>query len=159
MYYGPMSIIIDTRIFNNYCSLSVFGTLHLAYLYKHTSDSVNLHVIYAIWADKVPTLYELMILKYKDEGVAKKIRIIRTASHKWKCIASLICDEAHQTNILEQKCQNDPEECLRQVLIHNFIDKKPEHYSQDWNGLIELLDDVGLETIAKEVEHALKSFT
>ena len=109
-------------------------------------------------ADKIPTLNELMILKYKDEGVAKKIRIIRAASHKWKGIASLICDEAHQTTVLEQKCQNDPEECLRQVFVHNFIDKKPEDYSQDWKGLIELLDDVGLETFAKEVEHALKSF-
>ena len=108
---------------------------------------------------QVPTLSELMIMKYEDEGVTKKIRIIRTSSHKWKGIASLICDEAYQTNILEQKCQNDPEECLRQVFIHSFIDKKPENYSQDWNGLIELLDDVGLETIAKEVEHALKSFT
>ena len=110
-------------------------------------------------AGEVPTLNELMILKYKDKGEKNKIRIIHTASHKWKGIASLICDEAHQTNILEQKYQNDPEECLRQVFIHNFIDKKPKKYSQDWKGLIELLDDVGLERFAKEVEHALKSFT
>ena len=114
---------------------------------------------YYITADKIPTLNELMILKYKDEGVAKKIRIIRTASHKWKGIASLICDEAHQTTVLEQKCQNDPEECLRQLFIDNFIDQKPKDYSQDWKGLIELLDDVGFETFAKEVEYALKSFT
>ena len=100
-----------------------------------------------------------MILKYNDEGAAKKIRIIRTASHKWKGIASLICDETHQTTVLEQKCQNDLEECLRQVLIENFIDQKPKGYSQDWKGLIELLDDVDLETFAKEVEHALKSLT
>ena len=106
-------------------------------------------------AGKIPTLNELIILKYEDEGVEKKIRIIRTASHKWKVIASLICDEANQTNILEQKYQNDPEECLRQVFIHNFVEKKPGNYSQDWKGLIELLDDVGLETCAKEVEHAL----
>jgi hypothetical protein len=100
-----------------------------------------------------------MILKYKDEGVEKKLRIIRIASHKWKGIASLVSDETHQTNVVEQRCQNDPEECLRQVFINNFIDKKPQNYSQDWSGLIELLDDVGLERAAKEVEHALKSFT
>ena len=45
-----------------------------------------------------------------------------------------------------------------QVFIRYFIDKKPKNYSQDWKGLIELLDDVGLERFAKEVEHALKSF-
>ena len=110
-------------------------------------------------ADKIPTLNELIILKYKDEGVEKKIRIIRTASDKWKDIVSLICDDAHRTNVLKEQCQNDPKECLRQVLIENFIDKKPKDYSQDWKGLIELLDDVGLETFAKEVEHALKSLT
>ena len=115
--------------------------------------------IYTKLAGKVPTLNELIILKYKDQGVEKKIRIITQASHKWKDIASLICNEAHQTNVLEQKCQNDPYECLRQVFIHNFIDKRPQNYSQDWSGLIVLLDDIGLETVAKEVEHALKSFT
>ena len=103
----------------------------------------------------VPTLDELMILKYTDKGEKKKLRIISKASHKWKDIASLICDDANKTSILEQKYQNDPNECLRQVFIHNFINKKPHNYTQDWSGLIELLDDIDLETVAKEVEHAL----
>jgi hypothetical protein len=100
-----------------------------------------------------------MILKYTNKGEKKKLRIIKEASHVWRDIASLISDDAHQINVLEEKHRGDPKECLRQVFIHNFIDKKPHKYSQDWSGLIELLDDVGLETIAKEVEHALKSFT
>ena len=100
-----------------------------------------------------------MILKYNTKGVKKKIRIIKEACHLWRDIASLICDDAHQISVLEEKHRDDPKECLRQVFIHNFIDKKPHKYSQDWNGLIELLDDVSLETIAKEVENALKSFT
>ena len=106
-------------------------------------------------ADKIPTLDELMILKYTDEGVKKKVRIISTASHKWKDIATLICDDANKTNALEKQYQGDPNECLRQVFIHSFINKKPVNYSQDWNGIIELLDDIDLETAAKEVEHAL----
>ena len=93
-----------------------------------------------------------MILKYTDKGEKKKLRIIEAASHKWKDIASIISEDAHQTS---EKYQGDPKECLRQVLINNFIDKKPQNYSQDWKGLIELLDDVGLETLAKEVEYAL----
>ena len=108
--------------------------------------------------DKIPTLNELMIFKYyMDEGVVKKLRIIRTASPKWKVIASLICDEAHAISVLEQKCQNDPQECLRQIFIEYFIDRKPLDYSHDWKGLIELLDDAGLEGLAKEVEYALTS--
>ena len=100
-----------------------------------------------------------MILKYINKGEKKKVRIIREASHIWRDIASLISDDTHQISVLEEKHRGDPKGCLRQVLIHNFIDKKPHKYSQDWDGLIELLDDVGLETIAKEVENALKSST
>ena len=111
------------------------------------------------FADKIPTLDELMILKYTTKGEKKKMRIIKEACHLWRDIASLISDDTHQISVLEEKHRGDPKECLRQVLIRNFIDKKPHKYSQDWNGLIELLDDVGLETIAKEVEYVLKSFT
>ena len=57
--------------------------------------------------------------------------------------------------VLEQKYSNDPEECLRQTLIENFINKKPKKYTQDWNGLIELLEDVDLETLAEKVKDAV----
>ena len=104
----------------------------------------------------MPTLDELMILKYTDKGKRKKIQIINKTSHKWKDIAAiLICDDANKISVLEQKYQNDPKECLKQVFIHSFINKKPQKYTHDWNGLIELLEDVDLETEAKEVEHAL----
>ena len=107
------------------------------------------------FADTVPTWDKLMILKYTDEGVKKKIRIISQASHQWKDIASLICSYTCKTSTLEKQYQNDPNECLRQVLIHNFINKKPLKYSQTWSGLIELLDDIDLEKVSKELEHEL----
>ena len=104
--------------------------------------------------DELPTLNELLVLKYTDKGKKQKVRIIREASHKWKTIASLICDDANRTTVLEQK-YSDPEECLRQTLIENFINKKPKNYTQDWNGLIELLDDADLEALAERVKDAL----
>ena len=85
----------------------------------------------------------------------QKIRIISEASHKWKDIANLICGDVNITSVLEQKCHGDPNECLKQTLINYFISKKPQGYTQDWNGLIELLDDVDLETLAEKVKHAL----
>ena len=45
-----------------------------------------------------------MILKYTDKG---ENRIVGKASHKWKDIASLICDDANKTSVLEQQCQNN----------------------------------------------------
>ncbi len=60
---------------------------------------------------------------------------------------------------MEQRCCGDPSECLRQTFTENFINKKPKGYSQDWDGMTELLDDVGLEALAEEVEHALSCIT
>ena len=101
-------------------------------------------------------LSALLILKYTDEeGEKKKIRIISEASHQWKNIASLLCSDANITSVLEQKWRGDPNECLKATFIDNFINKKPENYSQDWDGMIELLADVGLETLAENVKYAL----
>ena len=65
------------------------------------------------------------------------------------------CSDANRINLLEQQHRGDSKECLRQVFIENFINKKPQRYSQDWKGLIELLDDVRLETLAKKVKDAV----
>ena len=40
-------------------------------------------------------------------------------------------------------------------MIEDFINKKPAEYSNDWNGLIELLDNVDLEALAGKVKYAL----
>ena len=128
------------------------------HVHAHTHDnSTQEYLMYSynhLYADELPTLDELLILKYMDKGKKKKLRIISEASHKWKNIANLICDGANKTTVLEKKCRGDPEECAEQALIDNFINKKPKNYSQDWNGLIELLDD-GLETLAENVKQAL----
>ena len=99
----------------------------------------------------------MIILKYTHKGEKRKVRIIEAAKHKWKDIASLISSDAHETSVLEDRYRGDQNECLKEAFIHSFIDKKPRDYSQDWNGLIELLDDVGLERLAKDVKHALET--
>ena len=90
-----------------------------------------------------------------DKGKKKKLRIISEASHKWKSIANLISGDVNITSMLEQRCHGDPDECLKQIFISYFISKKPQRYTQDWNGLIELLDDVDLETLAEDVKYAV----
>jgi hypothetical protein len=105
--------------------------------------------------DELPTLDKLLIFKYTSKGVRKKLEIIDSACHKWKDIASLICSDANILTVLEMKYPRDPKECLRQVFIHNFIEGKPQRYSQDWNGLIELLDDIELEKLAEELRYVI----
>ena len=76
---------------------------------------------------------------------------------KWKDITSLICDNPNMTNKLEQEYCGNPSECLRQTFINYFISKKPQGYTQDWNGVIELLEDVGLQTLSGNVKDAVSS--
>ena len=103
----------------------------------------------------MPTLKELMMLKYKEKGQEKKVRIIKEASCKWKDIASLICENPNKVKVLEDENRGRHEDCLRQTLVEDFINKKPADYSQDWSGLIELLDNVDLEALAEKVKNAL----
>jgi hypothetical protein len=105
--------------------------------------------------DKLPTLDQLLLFKYTYEGETKKLRIIDSASRKWKDIATLICGDVNILSDLEQRYRGDQKECLRQVFINHFISRKPRNYSQDWNGLIELLEDIKFGQIAEYVRHAL----
>jgi hypothetical protein len=108
-----------------------------------------------LYTDELPTLDELLILKYTDKGKKHRVRIINEASHKWKDIANLICGDVNVTSKLEDKHRGDPNECLKRTFVDYFISKKPQRYTQDWNGLIELLEDIDLETLAENVKRAL----
>ena len=101
---------------------------------------------------------QLTLLKYKDKDqTSQRVRIIESAKHKWKDITSLICKDANKIPTLEKKYCNDPGECCRQVFMDCFINSKPEGYSHDWNGLIELLIDVDLNLLAEQVQVAISS--
>ena len=105
--------------------------------------------------DELPTLKELMMLKYREKGEEKKLRIIKEASHKWRDIVSLICENPNKARVLEDQHRGRHEDCLKQTLVDDFINKKPAEYSNDWSGLIELLDNVDLEALAGKIKYAL----
>ena len=54
-----------------------------------------------------------------------------------------------------EKNYRDHRDCLRQVFFDHFIENKPQRYSQDWNGLFELLDDVGFLILTHKLKSAL----
>ena len=103
----------------------------------------------------MPTLRKLIILEYTEKEEEKEVRIIKEASHKWKDIVSLISNDPNRVRTLELEQQGKPYDCLRQALIDDFINMKPEDYSHDWRGLIKLLNNVDLKTLAEKVKHAL----
>ena len=101
------------------------------------------------------------MLKYKDkEQCSQKLRILENAKHKWKDIASLICRDPNRICTLENQYNNNPGDCCREVFIECFINGKPSGgYSPDWNGLIELLNDVHLETLAEQTRSAVSAIS
>jgi hypothetical protein len=73
------------------------------------------------YTDELPTLDELLILTYTDEGKKHKLRVINEASHKWKDIANFICGDVNVTITLEEKCRGDPNECLKRTFYQQEI--------------------------------------
>lgn len=103
---------------------------------------------------KVPTLSELEILRYTDDGEEKTIHITRSAACKWKEIAAVILGDPSKMNEIAENNNRKPADCLRQTFIDGFIRNKPKNYSRDWQGLIHLLKDVELEVLADEIQRA-----
>ena len=99
---------------------------------------------------------QLIVLKYVDKGEEKRIHILDEAVSKWKEIGYLVYPDSDRNKVSTLERQyKEHNECLQQIFREGFLDNKPENYSQDWNGLIDLLNDVKLTPLAKKVEHAL----
>ena len=84
--------------------------------------------------------------------------IIDRVCHKWKTIATLISKKNNTIAVLSQRHHNDPSQCVRQVFQDCFISNKPAfgRYSQDWDGIIELLKDIEEEALSEEVREWLQ---
>ena len=107
--------------------------------------------------DEIPKPSELEVLKYMKGDQMIRLKIISRASHKWRDIAALVSQDTNKADNLEQKYTN-PVHCLRQIFREDFISKKPTSYSQNWEGLIEVLYDVEEDNLAEEVKHVIEKF-
>ena len=90
-----------------------------------------------------------------------RTRIIDSVCHKWKTIATLLSKDKNTVEVLGQRYSNDLSQCVRQVFQDCFIANKPAfgRYSQDWNGIIELLKDIEEEVLAEEMMEWLQIYT
>ena len=88
----------------------------------------------------------------------KEIKIIDRVCHKWKTIATLLSNKVNTVAVLSQRHQNNPSLCVQQVFEDYFISNKPPfgRYSPDWNGIIELLEDIEEEALSEEVREWLE---
>ena len=104
-----------------------------------------------------PRIGDFDLIKYKGkDGSKKRLHILSRANHLWKGVAGrLFPDEPNLVNSLGQKHQNNPTECLRE-LLQGFLSKHlPDEYTRDWNGLTELFEDLEEVALAEEIKEAV----
>ena len=117
----------------------------------------NAHHYYYSCTGAKPKIGDFNLIKYKGkDGSKKRLNILSRGNHLWKGVAGqLFPDEPNLVNSLGPKHQNNPTECLRE-LLQDFLSKRlPEDYSRDWNGLIELFEDLDDEELAKDIKEAV----
>ena len=102
---------------------------------------------------------QLTMIQYTKNGEEKTINVIRGAAHRWKNIADLITEDLHVVDNLQEEHRGKNEEAFKQLLKDHFISANPVFggYTKDWKGLVRLLNDVRLGSLASDVEEAIKS--
>jgi hypothetical protein len=101
---------------------------------------------------------QLRMLEYTKNGEKKTINIISKAAHRWTDFAGLIAEGTHVLGNLRDQHRGNNEEAFKQLLTDYFIEQKPSFgYTQDWYGMVKLLNDARLGTLASDVEEAIKS--
>ena len=75
-------------------------------------------------------------------------------SHRWRDIGQLVGVSIGQLDSISTKHREDPVECVRDVL-GKWMENPPEDYPNTWSGLVELLNDCHLSTVADDLKTAL----
>ena len=71
-------------------------------------------------------------------------------------IADRLSDDQNKATSLSLWFNGNPENCLRQLFVDCFINEKPaNNYTQDWDGIVQLLVDVELQHVAEKVKNMI----
>ncbi len=95
----------------------------------------------------------LILLKWMDaEGKKQKLRIIDEVSPKWRDASSLLGLTPAHTQRIEMNYSRVEDRC--QEVFHVWLSNEEEatSYPSTWEGLIELLEDMELSALAKEIQ-------
>ena len=104
-----------------------------------------------------PKIGEFTVINYKGkDGSEKKLQILDSANFLWRDVAGqLFPDKPNHAKGLGAKYNNDPTECLRE-LLQGFLTKGlPDKYTRDWKGIIKLFGEVDDKALAEEIEWAV----
>ena len=108
-----------------------------------------------------PTMDMIQLVKYPDSnGQLKEFHLLEKVQGKWKDIGTLMRIENATLNKFAHRHQSDLKEQCRDV-FQMWLEggSRSERYPVTWSGLLEVLEDVQLKEISRELEKALGKHT
>ena len=104
------------------------------------------------------SLKSLTLLKWKDEhGKEQTLRLVEKISCKWLNFGLAVDIEEDRLEAWKQQHHEEASGCLLEVMMHWLRSGGCEDYPTTWEGLHQLLVDVGYEKVAEELKTALAS--
>ena len=102
-----------------------------------------------------PTMDMIQLVKYTgSDGQPKEFRLLENIQGKWKDIGTLMRIENATLNNFEHKHRGESKEQCRDVL-QTWREQGSEKYPVTWSGLLEVLKDVQLKEVSRELEEVL----
>lgn len=99
----------------------------------------------------VPTIEYFHLIKY---GKSQRLKLLERISKKWKTIGYILGQKAEDINRYEENSR-DTFSCCREVFNHWFKSDESSRYPKTWEGVCELLDDVGYKQVQIQLLEAL----
>ena len=100
-------------------------------------------------------MMNMTTMKWKNtDGVVKKFRLKSRIIHKWRDIGNLVA--SYEQLEVWAKDLKDSNSCCDAVLNH-WLTHPPSQYPATWEGLLELLDDIEVSSVATELKTALEN--
>lgn len=100
----------------------------------------------------------LILIKWRDsDGRQRKFHLVKKVSHKWRMFGFRFQRGNNEMDALEEECSRKSEQCWIKVMSEWLDEEGTEEYPATWEGILLVLEDVELSTIAKQLRKVLSN--
>ena len=96
----------------------------------------------------------LTVLRWREQGEVHRFSLCNKVSDKWRKFGRQLDVEANQLEAWSKEYRGDCGECWDHVMEH-WLKNGSEGYSVTWEGLYDLLEDVGYSEVASELKNVV----
>lgn len=109
---------------------------------------------YFLYVGEKPTNRDLTLLKWRDGGEVRRLKLVDTILNDWRTIGNILGISQSKLDAWWTQTNHDPKRCCDKVLAH-WLQNPPEEYSPTWRGQIDLLKDAEFSTLVQELKKAI----